>query len=282
MQTRFLAVVLAVAVAGSVAAAEPKSSPQPHNVLMEAGAAPRPLPQPSEHRPSFRDADIRQVAEAINQVTAHEIALAPEVCGMVTAEWRQTVSSERLYSDFIAMLHQLGYADTRNGTQTRIHFADAARESGRGECRNYPEYVHQQLKAARNLAWRSFFQQDSSAVERILAPELVAIQEGSERWDDRGSLISMAKSMNQRGLQLTRLEFPRTEIRLYGDTAVLYYTYVMGQRLGDQSVVEAGRGTEIFVWREDRWVDAGWHLDNGAFQRREGAWMRLGEAVPEP
>jgi Domain of unknown function (DUF4440) len=138
-----------------------------------------------------------------------------------------------------------------------------------------PEHVRQELLTARELAWRSFFQKDISAVERILAPELVAIQESSDGWDDRSSLISMARSMSERGLQLVRLEFPRTEIRLYGDTAILYYTYVMEQRLGDKAVVDAGRGTEVFVRRDNRWVDAGWHLDNGAFQRRAGAWVRL-------
>jgi uncharacterized protein DUF4440/type II secretion system GspD-like secretin len=282
MRSKLIAVVLAAAVAGSAIAAEPKSAREPHNVLMEAGAAPRQFPQPAEHRPSFLDADVRQVADGIGQVTSHEIVLAPEVCGMFTAQWQETVSSERLYSEFIAMLRQMGYTDVRDRAQTRISLPDAARESGRGGCRNYPEYVHQQLKAARDLAWRSFFQKDTSAVAGILAPELVAIQESSDRWDDRGSLIAMAKSMSQRGLQLSRLEFPHTEIRLYGDTAILYYTYVMEQRLGSQAVVDAGRGTEVFVWREDKWVDAGWHLDNGAFQRKDGAWVRLGEAVPEP
>ena len=255
MRTQFMAMVVAVAVAGSVAAAE--------------------------HRPTFLDAELRMVAEAIGQSTGHKIVLAPEVCGMLTAQWPQAVSGDRLYSDFIAMLRQMGYAEAREGARTRIYLPDA-RESGRGGCRNYPEYVHQELIRARDLAWRSFFQPDSSVVERILAPELIAIQEGSDRWDDRSGLISMAKSMSQRGVQLVRLEFPRTEIRLYGDTAILYYTYVMEQRLGQQAVVEAGRGTEVFVRREDRWIDTGWHLDNGAFQRRDGAWVRLGEAVPEP
>jgi len=256
MRTQFIAMVVAVTVAGSVAAAE--------------------------HRPTFLDADLRMVAEAISQSTGHKIVLASEVCGMFTAQWPQTVSSDRLYSDFIAMLRQLGYAQAREGARTRIYLPDAAREPGRGGCRNYPEYVHQELITARDLAWRSFFQPDSSVVERILAPELIAIQEGSDRWDDRSGLISMAKSMSQRGVQLVRLEFPRTEVRLYGDTAILYYTYVMEQRLGQQAVVEAGRGTEVFVRREDRWIDTGWHLDNGAFQRRDGAWVRLGEAVPDP
>jgi hypothetical protein len=169
MRTQFMAMVVAAAVAGSVAAAE--------------------------HRPTFLDADLRMVAEAIGQSTGHKIVLAPEVCGMFTARWPQVVSSDRLYSDFIAMLRQMGYAEAREGARTRIYLPDAARESSRGGCRNYPEYVHQELITARDLAWRSFFQPDSSVVERILAPELIAIQEGSDRWDDRTGLVSMAKSM---------------------------------------------------------------------------------------
>jgi hypothetical protein len=92
----------------------------------------------------------------------------------------------------------------------------------------------------------------------------------------------MAQSMKERGVQLTRLEFPRTEIQLFGNTAILYYTYVMEQRLGDEATVDMGRGTEIFVHRDGKWVDVGWHLDQGAFQRKNGAWMRLGQPVPEP
>lgn len=142
--------------------------------------------------------------------------------------------------------------------------------------------VRQELLAARETAWRSFFQKDSSVLERILAPELIAIQESSEPWGSRAGLIRLAKSMSERGVQLTRLDFPRTEIQVFGDTAILYYTYVMEQRLGEQVAVHAGRGTEIFVRRDGRWVDVGWHLDSGAFQHRDGAWIRLGKPVPEP
>jgi hypothetical protein len=144
------------------------------------------------------------------------------------------------------------------------------------------EQVRKELLETRETAWRSFFQKDVSVVESILAPELIAIQESSELWADRAGLVSMAKSMGERGVQLPRLEFPRTEIQLFGDTAILYYTYIMEQRLGDRVAVHAGRGTEIFVRRNGKWVDVGWHLDNGAFQRKDGAWIRLGEPVPDP
>lgn len=142
--------------------------------------------------------------------------------------------------------------------------------------------TRRELFEARENAWRSFFQKDPSAVERILAPELIAIQQSAERWDTRAELIELAKLMSEREVQLTRLEFPHTEVQVFGDTAILYYTYFMEQRMGKSASLEAGRGTEIFVRSDNRWVDVGWHLDSGAFRRRNGAWLRVGKPLPEP
>jgi hypothetical protein len=71
--------------------------------------------------------------------------------------------------------------------------------------------------------------------------------------------------MNEKGVRLLRLEFPRTEIQLFGDTAILYYTYIFETGLNDKSVVDGGHGIEIFVRRDGKWVDVGWHLDHGPF-----------------
>jgi hypothetical protein len=106
------------------------------------------------------------------------------------------------------------------------------------------EEIRKELLEARSTAWRAFFQKDLSVLEQILAPELIAIQEQVERWDNRASLLKMAQSMKERGVQLTRLEFPRTEIQLFGNTAILYYTYVMEQRLGDSTRARFSARTE--------------------------------------
>jgi len=163
-----------------------------------------------------------------------------------------------------------------------LHSGDTAAEPAQASASVPSAELREQLLAARERAWRSFFQEDTSALEDILAPELIAIQENSVAWGERAGLISLAESMQDRGVELTRLEFPRTEIQVCDDTAFLYYTYIMEQRLGEQAAVHAGRGTEIFVRRDGRWVDVGWHLDNGPFVHRDGAWIRLGEPVPEP
>jgi hypothetical protein len=141
------------------------------------------------------------------------------------------------------------------------------------------DQVRKELLEAREAAWRSFFADDpAAAIERILGPEVIAIQENGERWENRERLVAMAKAMKAQNVRLTRLEFPRTQIQLFGDTAILYYTYVFTTGNERMSGTEAGRGTEVFVRRNGRWIDVGWHLDNGAFVRRNGQWVRLGEA----
>ena len=142
--------------------------------------------------------------------------------------------------------------------------------------------IRNELLDARDTAWRSFFQKDLTVLEKILAPELIAVQQNSDKWDDRTRLIALAKAMNEQGVQLLRLEFPRTEIQLFGDTAILYYTYIFETELKGKSVVDGGRGTEVFVRRGGKWVDVGWRLDNGAFSRANGQWTRVGEPLPAP
>jgi hypothetical protein len=142
--------------------------------------------------------------------------------------------------------------------------------------------VRKELLEARDTAWRSFFQKDLAVVEGMLAPELIAIQQNSDRWDNRTRLIALAKAMNEQGVQLLRLEFPRTEIQLFGNTAILYYTYIFETGLKGKSVVDGGRGTEVFVRRDGKWVDVGWHLDNGPFSHADREWTRIGEGLPSP
>jgi hypothetical protein len=152
---------------------------------------------------------------------------------------------------------------------------DAATAAPTGE-------VRKELLDARDKAWRAFFEEDpAAAIERALGREVIAIQESSERWENRERLIAMAKAMKAQNTRLLHLEFPHTEIQLFGDTAILYYTYIFATGNDNGSGTHAGRGTEIFVRRNGKWIDVGWHLDNGPFVSKSGNWIRLGEPVAE-
>lgn len=169
---------------------------------------------------------------------------------------------------FIAIVATFGLVPSIGATAEPANASSAA----------LTEQVRKELLAAREAAWRSFFEDDPvAAIERIIGSEVIAIQENGERWENRERLTAMAKSMQAQKVRLLRLEFPHTEIQLFGDTAILYYTYVFATGNDRVSGTEAGRGTEVFVRRDGRWIDVGWHLDNGAFVRRNGAWVRLGE-----
>lgn len=159
---------------------------------------------------------------------------------------------------------------------------DAVAESTDVATAALTDEVRKELLDAREKAWRAFFEEDpAAAIERALGPEVIAIQESSERWEDRARLIALAKAMKAHNVRLLRLEFPHTEIQLFGDTAILYYTYIFATGNDRGSGAHAGRGTEVFVRRNGEWIDVGWHLDNGPFVRKDGDWIRVGEPVEE-
>ena len=60
-----------------------------------------------------------------------------------------------------------------------------------------------------------------------------------------------------------RLEFPKTEIQVYGFTAVVYSNYVYEIEQDGKRSVNSGRVTEVFVSRNGAWVNPSWHMDSG-------------------
>jgi hypothetical protein len=120
--------------------------------------------------------------------------------------------------------------------------------------------VRKSLLAAREAMWRGEFLQDPS----LLPTEAIGIVEWTEDWKHRDEIIAGAKTANANGINIRRLEFPRTEIQLYGDTAILYSTYIYEAEFNGQSAgLETGRSTEIFIRRNGKWLNAGWHIDSG-------------------
>lgn len=165
---------------------------------------------------------------------------------------------------------------TTASAQTISSTQDTKTSAIQTQTRSVEPKVRQELFDARERAWRSFFQNDPIAVEQILGPELIAIQESQERWEDRDRLLAMAKEMTKQRIELRRLEFPKTEIQVFGKTAILYYTYILETGpAGRPSAVNTGRGTEIFVKRQGKWIDVGWHIDNGAFRMQNGTWTKV-------
>ncbi len=116
------------------------------------------------------------------------------------------------------------------------------------------------LLAAREAVWRAWFANDTPQLAELIPPELIAIDSG-EKWQSRDDELAAAKDFAAKGGKLVRLEFPQTEIQAYGHTAILYTKFRLETEMGGQRTTMSGRATEMFVFRNGKWVNVGWHLD---------------------
>jgi len=123
--------------------------------------------------------------------------------------------------------------------------------------------LRQEILTAREAVWRAWFANDQARLNTAIPEETLAINAGEEAWQGRNEVLESARAFAASGARLVRLEYPRTEIQLFGDVAILYTTYQFEVETGGERQVSTGRGTEIFVRRGGRWVNPGWHLDSG-------------------
>jgi len=122
--------------------------------------------------------------------------------------------------------------------------------------------IRQRILAAREAVWRAWFANDRAALEKMIPAEAIAIDDGSSEWSNRAAILAGAKTFADSGGKLVRLEFPRTEIQVYGNTVIVYTAYLYEIEANGQRTTRTGRGTEMFVRRGDDLVNVGWHLDS--------------------
>ncbi|HTD86989.1 MAG TPA: nuclear transport factor 2 family protein, partial [Candidatus Binatia bacterium] len=107
---------------------------------------------------------------------------------------------------------------------------------------------------------------DRATLEKLIPEETIAIGSGEDAsWGKRQQIRDGSTRFAKSGGKLLRLEFPKTEIQMYGMTAVLYstYSYELEMVGVDKHETNSGRVTEVFVLRNGQWVNPGWHMDSG-------------------
>jgi ketosteroid isomerase-like protein len=211
---------------------------------------------PGEARPADRDA-IRAHIEAIFRAYMRRDRAALRATH--AAHWRGFIRPSR---GIVRGLDDAREGGHWNQAASQVATHPDTLAASRQEPRTLTPSDREGLLAAREAVWRAYFAGDAAHLAAVLPDETIAINAGEEDWAGRDALLAASRAFAANG-RLLRLEFPKTEIRVYGDVAVLYTTYAFEVEAAGERSSHAGRGTEVFVHRGGRWVNPGWHLDSG-------------------
>ena len=148
----------------------------------------------------------------------------------------------------------------QTGSDTDLHPESVAAQSQAP--RKLGDAQKKSLLEAREAVWRAFFAGDRAALEKLLPEELLTMEPGGE-WGNREAVLAGSAGFAASGAKLARLEFPKTEIQAYGNTAIVYSNYLYEIERGGQRSAHTGRVTEVFVYRNGAWVNPSWHMDTG-------------------
>src|SRR5436190_18334179 len=152
----------------------------------------------------------------------------------------------------------------QNGSDTALH--QESLEEQLATPRPLGDQMKKRLLDAREAVWRAYFAGDRATLEKLIPEETIAIGSGEDAsWGKRQQILDGSTRFAKSGGKLLRLEFPKTEIQMYGMTAVLYstYSYELEMVGVDKHETNSGRVTEVFVLRNGQWVNPGWHMDSG-------------------
>lgn len=125
-----------------------------------------------------------------------------------------------------------------------------------------PPPIRDQLLAAREAVWRSYFTNDQAQLDKLLPAETIELSGSLDKpFTRKAQILDSARQSASAGLKLVRLEFPQTEIQVYGTTAIIYTTYLYElEDAKGQRRTSTGKATEIFVRRDGAWVNPGWQM----------------------
>lgn len=121
--------------------------------------------------------------------------------------------------------------------------------------------IDPEMLAAREAAWRAFYDGDVKALGDLLPEEFIGLNTNDAPFADRAKILDAARAFRERGGRLVRLAFPETQAQRFGDVVVLYGRYEVVFQSGGAERTLRGRLTEMFVRRDGKWWHPGWHLD---------------------
>jgi ketosteroid isomerase-like protein len=118
-----------------------------------------------------------------------------------------------------------------------------------------------EILKAREAVWRAWFANDVPVLKELVPPETIVFSSDEPKWKNQADIFRTAAEFQSQGGKLVRLEFPRTEIQHFGDVAVVWSNFLVETEENGKRSIDTGRASEIFVYRDGRWINPGWHTD---------------------
>ena len=114
-----------------------------------------------------------------------------------------------------------------------------------------PAASDQEILIALERDWNeAFYDKDVAVIEKLLAPEFVATYDDGSR-GDKARELALTAEFNQQVQSAVQDDFT---VRVYGDTAVVWFTlHLVGIKQGQPSELKLSY-TDIWVMRDGRWL----------------------------
>src|SRR5436309_560268 len=130
----------------------------------------------------------------------------------------------------------------QNGSDTALH--QESLEEQLAAPRQIGDQMKKRLLDAREAVWRAYFAGDRPTLEKLIPEETIAIDPGGDpNWSGRQKILEGSAEFAKNGGKLTKLDFPKTEIQMYGMTAVIYSIYSYETEVGGKRNTNSGRVT---------------------------------------
>jgi ketosteroid isomerase-like protein len=117
-----------------------------------------------------------------------------------------------------------------------------------------------ELLALRRSVWAAWFENDVKTLERLLPAEALYVSTDTTPFETRAETLAGSRKFRESGGKLLRLEFPKNEIRRFGDLVLIYSTYVFEIDENGKRTTEEGKGVEVFLKKDGRWIHPAWCL----------------------